>query len=259
VTRKVWVCNFGEEEKMKSSNTVTAKPWAAIFLVFTSTLLLCGCNLVFDSVTHLCSYSEVILPIPVELAGAELTVEKDAYQGHGKSDEFSCLKYLGNIKHQVFNNGLSESERQYYEVYGLHIVPMEKGKKFQLVSVVAAVKYGIGTIDSGPGPFYQLVLKDSSGELFYTSFAELGYNWGDHLMSLKLPNTEPFLLSMANFDLTRNVDHPGVSFKRSEAERQVWKNKGEYINAPIKPPSAPNMAPRSDTPIPVGTRPVSPP
>jgi hypothetical protein len=245
--------------KMKFSIAATAKSWAVICLVFTIAITLSGCNLVLDSVTHLCAYSEVILPIPVELAGAELTVEKDAYQGHGKSDEFSCLKYLGNIKHQVFNSGLSASERKYYDAYGLHIVPMEKGKKFQFVSVVAAVKYGIGTIDSGPGPFYQLVLKDSSGELFYTNFGELGYNWGDHLMSLKLPNTEPFLLSMSNFDLVRNVDHPSVGFKRSEAEKQVWKKNGEYTNAPTESPGAPNMAPGSATPIPLATRPVSPP
>jgi hypothetical protein len=246
--------------KMKFLNAATANSWRAICLVFTSTLLLSGCNLVVESVTHLgCSYSEVILPIPVELAGAELTVEKDAYQGNGKTDHYSCLKYLGNIKHQVFNSGLSESERKYYDVYGVHIVPMEKGKQFQFVNVVAAVKYGIGTIDSGKGPFYELVFKDSSGELFYTGFAELGYNWGDHLMSLKLPNTEPFLLSMWDFDLAKNVDHPNVSFKRYEAEKQVWKKKGKYINALIKPPSAPNMAPRSDTPIPLETRPTSPP
>jgi hypothetical protein len=243
----------------KFIHTATSKSWRATGIVFTSTLLLSGCNLVVESVTHLCSYSEVILPIPVELAGAELTVEKDAYQGNGKTDDYSCLNYLGNIKHQVFNSGLSESDRKYYDVYGVHIVPMEKGKKFQLVNVVAVVKYGIGTIDSGKGPFYRLVLKDSSGELFYTSFAELGYDWGDHLMSLKLPNTEPFLLSMSNFELAKNVDHPSFSFKRSEAEKQVWKSKGEYINAPIKPLGAPNMAPRRDTPIPVGTRAVSPP
>jgi hypothetical protein len=247
--------------KMKLVNTTTAnaKSWCAKCVVFTSTLLLSGCNLVVESATHLCSYSEMNLPIPVELAGAELTVEKDAYQGNGKTDDYSCLKYMGNIKHQVFNSGLSESERKYYDVYGVHIVPMEKGKRFQIVSVVAVVKYGVGTIDSGKGPFYELVLKDSSGELFYTGFTQLGYNWGDHLMSLKLPNTEPFLLSMANFDLAQNVDHPSVSFKRSEAEKQVWKKKGEYINAPTKPPSAPNMAPRSVIPAPVETRPVSPP
>jgi hypothetical protein len=244
--------------KLINTATASAMSWPALCIALTSALLLCGCNLVVESVTHLCSYSEVILPIPAELAGAELTVEKDAYQGHGKTDHYSCLNYMGNIKHQVFNSGLSESERQYYDAYGVHIVPMEKGKKFQLVSVVAVVKYGIGTIDSGKGPFYELVLKDSSGELFYTGFGQLGYNWGDHLMSLKLPNTEPFLLSMANFDLVRNVDHPSVSFKRSEAEKQVWKKKGEYINAPIKPPGAPNRAPRSDAPIPVETRPASP-
>jgi hypothetical protein len=92
--------------------TVTAKSWRAIGLVFTSTLLLSGCNLVVESLTHYCSYSEEILPIPVELAGAELTVGKEAYQGNGKTDHYSCLKYLGNIKHQVFNSGLSESERK---------------------------------------------------------------------------------------------------------------------------------------------------
>jgi hypothetical protein len=239
--------------------TVTAKSWRAIGLVFTCTLPLSGCNLVVESLTHYCSYSEEILPIPVELAGAELTVEKEAYQGNGKTDHYSCLKYLGNIKHQVFNSGLSESERKYYDDDGLHIVTMEKGKQFQFVNVVAVVKYGIGTIDSGKGPFYELVLKDSSGELFYTNFAQLGYNWGDHLMSLKLPNTEPFLLSMWDFDLAKNVDHPSVSFKRTEAEKQVRKEKGEYINAPIKPPSAPNMAPRSYTRIPVEAPPASPP
>jgi hypothetical protein len=246
--------------KMKFVNTATAKSWRAICLIFTSTLLLSGCNLVVESVTHLgCSYSEVILPIPVELAGAELTVEKDAYQGNGKTDDYSCLKYLGNIKHQVLNSGLSESERKYYDVYGVHIVPMEKGKQFQFVNVVAVVKYGIGSIDSGKGPFYRLVLKDSSGELFYTGFSELGYNWGDHLMSLKLPNTEPFLLSMWDFDLVKNVDHPGVSFKRSEREEQVGKKKGEYTSAPVKPPLAPNKAPVTYTPIPAESRPASSP
>jgi hypothetical protein len=214
---------------------------------------------VVESVTHFCSYSEVVLPIPAELAGAELTVEKNAYQGKGKTDEYSCLKYMSNIKHQVFNSGLSETERNYFDAYGVHIVPLEQGKHFQLVNVVAVVKNGIGAIDSGKGPFYELILKDSSGELFYTGFAQLGYNWGDHLMSLKLPNTEPFLLSMANFDLDLNVDRPGFRFKRSEAEKQVWKKKGEYINAPIQPPSAPNRMPRSDTPIPLETRPASPP
>jgi hypothetical protein len=237
--------------KMKFVNAATAKSWRAICLVSTSTLLLSGCNLVFESVTHLgCSYSEVILPIPVELAGAELTIEKDAYQGNGKTDDYSCLKYMSNIKHQVFNSGISETERKYYEVYGVHIVPLEKGKQFQLVSVVAAVKYGIGIIDSGHGPFYELVLKDSSGELFYTDFTQLGYNWGDHLMSLKLPNTEPFLLSMWDFDLAKNVDHPSISFKRSERENQFLKKKGEYTSAPVKPPLAPNKAPKIYTQIP---------
>jgi hypothetical protein len=201
----------------------------------------------------------VVLPIPDELAGAELTLEKNAYQGNGKTEEYSCMKYFYNIKHHILNSGLTESERKYLDVYGVHIVPMEKDKKFQFVNVVATVMYGVGTTDSGPVPFYQLVLMDSSGELFYTNFAQLGYHWGDHLMSLKLPNTEPFLLSMANFDWAQNVDHPSVHFKRSEAERQVRKKTGDYVDASIKLPLAPNKAPITYTPIPVEARPVSPP
>jgi hypothetical protein len=136
---------------------------------------------------------------------------------------------------------------------------MGKGTKFQLVNVVAVIRYGIGAIDSGKGPFYELVLKDSSGELFYTNFAQLGHNWGDHLMSMKLPNTDPFLLSMANFEWTDNVEQPSFRFKRSKAETQVWAKPGEFIKLPIKLAPAPNMAPATHSPAPVQTRPANTP
>jgi hypothetical protein len=220
-----------------------AAPWRILFVMFVFTWGLTGCREVVESMTRFCSYSEFILPTPVEMAGAEFTVEKDAVQGVGHDANYSCLKTIGSIGNQIIRNELSETSRNWYAAQGVQSSTLRSGTYFELVHMVAVVKHGLGTIDSGQGPHYFLILKDDSGTLFYASLGSLGINKDDRFLSMKLPRTDPILINHQNFDEGRDIEHPSLLLRKIEPPKQ-----GEQIKS----------APVTDPTMPMGARPATP-
>jgi hypothetical protein len=120
------------------------------------------------------------------------------------------------------------------------------------------VKYGLGTIDSGKGPLYFLVLKDDSGALLYASLGSLGSNPDDRFLSMKLPGSEPILINYTNFEPGKDVDHPRIQLRKMEPKKQDLVGNAAPPNPYRKSPGGLNQGPATYTTIPLGARPAPP-
>jgi hypothetical protein len=91
---------------------------------------------------------------------------------------------------------------------------LRRAPTWRVGRIVAIVKHGLGTIDSGKGPFYFLILKDLSGAPSYASLGRLGINEDDRFLSMKLQNSDPILINHQNFEQSSAVDHPILHFRK---------------------------------------------
>jgi hypothetical protein len=125
-----------------------------------------------------CEYTDEVVATPPELIGATIVVEKDQYLGRGY-DSNNCASPLKEITNQVISSESINNVtigRRYFEDRGLTVDFLKKGKKFQLVEIIAQTKHGLGTIDSGSGPIYFLILRDENGDLYQAATVDLSFD-----------------------------------------------------------------------------------
>jgi hypothetical protein len=136
----------------------------------------------YGSITEDCNYTEKRLPAPKQLAEGKIVVAKDAYIAIGQDPEYTCLDNLGKIDRKIVGpEAISNTTigKDYFINRGLSIEPLKKGSSFNLIDVIAVTKHGITTVDSGPGPIYYLILKDSINALYNIATVSLGLNEED--------------------------------------------------------------------------------
>lgn len=143
--------------------------------------------LVYGSVLNGCVYTEDVLPVPGLLASGQIVVANKAYVASGTAAD-SCMEQMGQITREIVGpetiNNISIG-RRYFTDRGLNVEVLKKGTRLSVVGVVAVTKHGITTIDSGPGPIYHLILKDSDGALYQVATVSLGINKGGSFLSFE--------------------------------------------------------------------------
>jgi hypothetical protein len=125
---------------------------------------------------------------------------------------------------------------------------LRSGTHFQLVQVLALVKYGLGTIDSGKGPQYFLILKESSGALFYAALSSLGTNKDDRFLSMKLPRTDPILINHSSFEQGKDVEHPSLLLRNIAPPKQGLERMDALQTSPTIPLGARPATPNTPNP-----------
>ena len=137
----------------------------------------------YGSLFSNCEYTEKELQIPQELSAGEVIFTKDIRQAIGKSGDYGCLKYLGSIHRELVPpdtiNGEMLNMMFEHEGRTVEAIPARM-KTFHVTGILEVTKHGIGTIDSGPGPIYFLVLRDEAGELYNIATVELYENGGKY-------------------------------------------------------------------------------
>jgi hypothetical protein len=134
-----------------------------------------------------CIYTEEDLPVPEELRGVSLAVERDAYVVHGSETDLACSPTLGKVPYEIINKETVENVtigKQYFERQGRSVGRLEKGKKLKVERMIASTKHGISTIDSGSGPTGYLILSGEDGSQYALADAELGWDFEKAFMGV---------------------------------------------------------------------------
>ena len=183
-----------------------------VLLLTVSVLYLGGRYLYYGSITRSCIYTEITFPIPDQLAKGEIVVAKDAYLAVGREKEYACLQVFGSIDREIVGPESINNPtigRKYFTDRGLTVESLKTGNAFRITGVIAVTKYGISTIDSGPGPVYYLILKDRNNISYQIATVSLGLNKSGLFLSFvdfsRPANSSSMeLLSPGSFDETRN-------------------------------------------------------
>lgn len=158
------------------------------FIVVLFGLFALGRYLWYGSITRDCVYTEDVLPAPDQLVAWDVVAVKRAYLAVGYNQDFSCMDKMGSIDRQIVNAGSINNitvGRRYFEEKGLKVEPLDKGTRFKVVDVVAVTKHGMTTIDSGPGPLYFLILKDSNETLYQIATVSMGVSKDDLFLAVE--------------------------------------------------------------------------
>jgi len=102
-----------------------------------------------------CEYKEKILPIPNELNGAKIVFGKN-YSLYPQEKYGKCVPISNSVTFWISDAGGTKD----------HIV---EGTQMSLKYIIAQTKYGVGTIDSGGGPWFDFILSDEKGNLYSLS------------------------------------------------------------------------------------------
>jgi hypothetical protein len=140
-----------------------------------------------------CKYTEDSLEIPEELRDAKFYLEKDSNVVGGENTEYSCLREIGKINNDIWDQESMMSFTSYFTREGRTIEPLKAGKVFALEKIIAVTKHGISTIDSGPGPIYFLVLKDGEGVQYKAAPGDFGTDEKESIMRFEGSNGKGYV------------------------------------------------------------------
>lgn len=153
-----------------------------------------------------CEYTEKEIAVPKELAANKVVFTHDIRQAIGKNVEgYGCLSILGNItKELVPPDDINKETVDSMFAHGGLVLKdiLANQNEFQVTKILEVTKHGIGTIDSGSGPIYFLVLTDKTGDLFQIATVMLEENGADgrgDIAILRTPSKD-YLLTPDNFD-----------------------------------------------------------
>lgn len=161
----------------------------ALFFVFGAFLYVFMFN---DS----CPYTEMEVPLTDDIAHAKIVLTKGTSLLSGEDSDYLCLKEMGQIKLKLVDPASATHYK--YQIKDLkidHITP-NSGLEFTAVKLISVTKHGLGTIDSGKGPFDHLILRDQNGKLYDVALVYLGVS---EFLKAKINTTEITLTPKTKF------------------------------------------------------------
>lgn len=164
----------------------------AILILLVFFILLLGWRaFYYGSVFRSCIYTEKEIELSETIKNSKFHFIKPAVVvTEGLDKTFLCLPEIGLVTNEIV-------EMQYASHYTQGrktTVTPEMNLVLEPYKMMAVMKHGITTIDSGSGPINYLILKDSNGLLYQVGTVGLGLNKGDEFLKAVSGDKE-FILS----------------------------------------------------------------
>ena len=136
-----------------------------------------------------CPYMERDVPLPQELLGAMIILDRDAYVGIGHEAGYACLVRMGGVDHLIISpdDVLMKSKSEYYSRVGFNSVAvLPKGKRFSIADAIRVSSRDVRLTSHGRDEGrYFMVLTDEGGASYLVDLSAQGIGWKDsEFMSL---------------------------------------------------------------------------
>ena len=148
----------------------------------------------YGSIFRSCIYTEKEIALLPEIKKSTITLIHPASIMEGPSPGYQCLQQMGSIKNEI----RSMEDAKYFPERRHRL--MDDSTKLQPTKLIAVTRHGFTTIDSGPGPIFQLILRDRSGALYSIPTIGLGLNRGEEF--LKAVNADKEMVLSAESKLS---------------------------------------------------------
>lgn len=150
---------------------------AGISLLTLIVVLFAGSRFVmYGSILRTCEYVATDISVPSELQTGGLVTTKESIRIH----DYTAYSCAGT----EFTDTSSITEIGYAYIYKDNITSIiPEATTFKVAGIKEVTKHGIGTIDSGSGSLYFLILTDKKGDQYFVSPVNFGINDSDNFMS----------------------------------------------------------------------------